>query len=168
MICWDLLLEKAEYRVYVIVSKERKGLAESLRHMEDVLATVGCQAVFTISAHRTNWRGVFDLEKGFLRNLQVYDLSAFELGYGRWVTPVALDALNSLCTLTVDLDPSIDQYIAHWVQACPQLQELNISIQERHVLGQVNWALEVWRGRHNPLQLTLLERDNDGCGYIIT
>ncbi|KAG0037039.1 hypothetical protein BGZ82_003251 [Podila clonocystis] len=101
------------------------------------------------------------MEDGTLRELQLYEFEALE-------PSVILEALESLRTLTVDVgDHNIDQELARSVEASPRLQELNISLPESHSLERIVKILEIWQDRSHPLQLTLLERDDEGRGYIV-
>ncbi|KAF9308076.1 hypothetical protein BG003_011651, partial [Podila horticola] len=143
---------------------EKTELLEASQRLQDFLAQDAYQAVSMISHHQSNWCGEFDLGKGTLRELQVYDLSAFDEGSNRvWMKPVVLEALEFLHTLTVDVDEfDTDQVVTRVVQASPQLQDLFISLQESRALEHVEKTLAMWRGRSSSLQLTLMERDNSG------
>ncbi|KAG0340564.1 hypothetical protein BG000_011692 [Podila horticola] len=88
--------------------------------------------------------------------------------YTLLVRPVALEALESLRMLIVDVnDLKIDHEIACMVRASPMLRELNISLRETRTLERVEKTLEIWHGRIGSLQLTLLERGVDGRGRSV-
>ncbi|KAG0082479.1 hypothetical protein BGZ93_002415 [Podila epicladia] len=142
---------------------------EASQRLQDFLALDGYQPVSTIGHHQSNWRGEFILEKGTLQELQVYNLSAFDvLSNTVWVKPVVPEALESLHALTVDVDDlDIDQVVTRVVQASPQLRDLLISLQENHALERVEKTYEMWQGRSSSLQLTLLERDSSGRGHVV-
>lgn len=164
--CWkDLQIKTRAFAVTYEIAE----LLEASQDLLDFLAQDGHQAVSTIGHHQNNWRGEFDLEKGTLRELQVYNLSAFDkLSNTVFVKPVVLEALDSLQTLTVDVgDFDTDQVVTRVVQASPQLQNLLISLHESRVLERVEKTLAMWRCRSSSLQLTLLERDNNGRGEVV-
>lgn len=110
------------------------------------------------------------MKKGTLQTFQVFQFTALEEDYecSMGNQPVSLEALRSLRILTVDAEyPKVDQDLARWVQACPRLLELNISVQGSQALARAERIFEMWQDRSHPIQLTLLERDNDGRGHGI-
>ncbi|KAI9233712.1 MAG: hypothetical protein BYD32DRAFT_425257 [Podila humilis] len=147
------------------------GMEYSLvsNYLQEFLNKVGHDVVSTVTYHRSEWQGVFDLEEGTLQELQVYDLSTFEKEQDKkWEKSIALTALGSLLALTVDTDGlDIDQHVHRWVKASPQLEELNISLQESRALERMERTLKLWQGRSNSLELSLLERDNEGRRYNV-
>ncbi|KAG0326884.1 hypothetical protein BG000_001210, partial [Podila horticola] len=164
--CWnDLWIKTRDF----LQTFEIMELLKASQHLQDFLAQEGYQVVSTIGHLQSNWCGEFDLEKGTLRELQVYDLSAFdENSNSAGMAPVVLESLESLHTLTVDVgDHDADQAVFRVVQASPQLQDLLISLQERRALECLVKTLEMWWDRFSPLQLTLLERDNSGRGHVV-
>ncbi|KFH63400.1 hypothetical protein MVEG_10810 [Podila verticillata NRRL 6337] len=165
----NLRTKNVEDVATAIVRNQREGLPKVLQHQHDLLIKAGCETFFTLSMKQSNWHGEFDMNQGTLRALQVYELSALDSDYssGRVMT-VAPGALQFLRTLTFDTsDPNIDRVIARTVQASPQLQELNISLQESRALERAEKILKIWQGRSSTLQTTLLEREKEGRGHIV-
>lgn len=158
---WDDLRKTAGNFVDTIVSYNTPGHTKATKELQDLLVKDGYEQVSSICSYKTQWHGEYDVEKGILRELQLNDV-------WKWETTVAPDALESLSTLKVDVDNlNIDQEVTCIVQASPRLQKLDISLQEDHILERIERTLDIWQGRSNPLQLTLLERESDGRGHII-
>ncbi|KAG0032689.1 hypothetical protein BGZ82_006437, partial [Podila clonocystis] len=164
--CWNTLwIDTSDF----VQTFEITELLEASQQLQDFLAQNGYKTVSTIGHHQDNWCGEFDLEKGKLRELQMYDISAFdEDSNGAGKTAVVLEALESLHTLTVDVgDLDTDQVVFRVVQASQQLQNLLISLPESRALESVKKTFEIWQGQSSSLQLTLLERDNNGLGHVV-
>ncbi|KAI9238419.1 MAG: hypothetical protein BYD32DRAFT_413882 [Podila humilis] len=158
---WKDLLSKIGDFVNTIVSYNIPGLTKAKKDLQELLVKDGYEQVSSISSYMSQWHGEYDLEKGVLRELQLNDI-------WKWETSVAPSALESLSTLKVDVDNlNIDQEVTCVVQASPQLQRLDISVQEDHILKRIEKTFDMWQGRSNPLQLILLERQNDGRGHIV-
>ncbi|KAI9238417.1 MAG: hypothetical protein BYD32DRAFT_413877 [Podila humilis] len=158
---WDDLRKKSDDFVDTIVSYNIPGLTKAKKDLQELLVKDGYEQASSICSYKAQWHGEYDLEKGVLRELQLNDI-------WKWETSVAPGALESLSTLKVDVDNlNIDQEVTCVVQASPQLQRLNISVQEDHILERIERTFDMWQGRSNPLQLTLLERQNDGRGHIV-
>jgi len=154
------------------MSNNRKEALEASQHLKNIFTRTGYQADCAISRYGGLWHGEYDLEESTLRELQVYSLSAFESKRKEDVSlseiRVTLEALEYICTLTVDVGYlNVDKDVARWVQASPKLQELNIALKESRVLERAERICEIWRGRSTPLQLTLFERDNNSKGHIV-
>lgn len=159
---WEDLRTKSGDFVNAIVSHNIPGLTKATKDLQDLLVKDGYEKVSSIRSYKTQWHGEYDLEKGILRELQLNDVL-------KWDTSVAPGALESLSTLKVDVDnlDIVHEEVTCIVQASPQLQKLDISLQEDHILERIERTLDMWQDRSNPLQLTLLERENDGRGQIV-
>lgn len=111
---------------------------------------------------KKNWYGEFDLNGGALHELQLSN---------NWESEkfLALEALGSLCKLTLDAADIIhhNEDITQMFQASTQLQELSISLQGDSALESVEKTVKLWQGRTSPLQLTLLEYDQDNRGHVV-
>lgn len=167
---WGDLAYQADDYVDAISNFSQEKLLQVSQRLQDLLVKAGYQAVSKVSLRRRDWHGEFDLENGTLQALQVFHFTALEedreCSLGN--QPVSLQALRSLRILTVDADyPKVDQDLARWVEACPQLLELNISVQESHALTRAERIFERWQDQSHSIQLTLLERDTDGRGHAI-
>ncbi|KAF9282716.1 hypothetical protein BGZ74_002091, partial [Mortierella antarctica] len=167
----DLRERKADDFVKAIVGNPSERDPEAVKRLQDFLAKTRCQAVGSIGAFRSSWCGELDLREGALLKFQVCDLAALAEKdyYMSKVLRVSLEALESVRLLAVNVDdPNVGQdEIARMVQASPQLQDLEISQQEGRALERLEKILELWQGRSNPLQVTLLEREIQGRGRIV-
>ncbi|KAI9238942.1 MAG: hypothetical protein BYD32DRAFT_460275 [Podila humilis] len=167
---WSDLAYQTDDYVDAISNFSQEKLLQVSRCLQDLLAKAGYQTVSKISLRRKDWHGEFDMENGTLQALQVFHFTALEedrdCSLGN--QPVSLQALGSLRILTVDADfPEVDRDLVRWVEACPQLQELNISVQESHALARAEIIFDMRQDQSHPIQLTLLERDTDGRGHAI-
>ncbi|KAG0026959.1 hypothetical protein BGZ81_005975 [Podila clonocystis] len=116
-------------------------------YAEAILSEDGYQDVSNIRTLRNYWYGAFDLQEGTLRTLQLYDISGLDKDTtGEWEEIKLLGVLGSLQMLTVDVDDlDTDEVVTRVVQASPQLQVLNISIQEGRALELVERsAINEW------------------------
>ncbi|KAG0092635.1 hypothetical protein BGZ93_008257 [Podila epicladia] len=157
----DALRDKTGDFVMAIVKNNRDGLIEVLQNLQSLLFKDGFEQVSLVGCYEDAWHGQFDLKESVLREFQYCE-------FKEWSTPVALEAVESLHTLTLDrVETRIGHKIPYFVQACHQLQELNVSIQESRVLEWVEKAVEMWQSRSIPLHLTLMERGELGRGHIV-
>ncbi|KAG0098263.1 hypothetical protein BGZ93_000635 [Podila epicladia] len=167
----DLRERKADDFVKAIVGNPSERDSEAVKRLQDFLAKTRCQPVGSIGALRSSWCGELDLQEGALLKFQVCNLAglAEKDYYKSKVLRVSLEALESVRLLAVDVDDPIigKDEIARMVQASPQLQELEISQLEGRALERLETVLELWQGRSNLLQLTLLERETHGRGRIV-
>lgn len=152
----------SSFAIATMANWGKYALVSKAQHLQRLLAKAGYHSISTIRVHQSDWHGEFSMNDGTLLQLQVHELWASE-PFG------SLKALESLRALTVNVyDLNIHREdVIRMFQASPQLQELNISLQERCTLETVEKVIELWRDRCSPLQLTLLEHDIDSRGYIV-
>ncbi|KAF9318225.1 hypothetical protein BG003_011619 [Podila horticola] len=165
---WMCLRNKTHEFVGRIMGHRRNSVFMRSQNLQNFMANEGYGPVSSVSSFETECHGEYDLEECILRELHLYELSVLGEIPKVWGTTVVFQALESLRTLTLDVaDPIIDRDVAHIVQKCPKLRELNISLKHAHVLEQVQRTLDMWQGRQDSLQLTLLERGELGQGRIV-
>ncbi|KAG0337656.1 hypothetical protein BG000_005140 [Podila horticola] len=166
---WTDLCGRVYHFTEAIMFDNRNEFEQASQRLQDVLTEYGYQGVSTITTLRQYWRAEFDIQEGTLQELQIYDvlgLSEDIIGKGGQIR--LLGVLNSLRILTVDVDDlDTDEVVSRMVKASPQLQELNISIQDGRALEVVEKTVKMWHSRSDPLRLTLLERNSDGRGRVI-